>query len=71
MDKVDFEIRQTMEKSLLGFVQWAKATDLNLLPPNFDLAQESYSKDLELIKRFLQLTKKQHDAIAEFGRNIK
>lgn len=66
MDKVDFEIRQTMEKSLLGFVQWAKATDMKLLPANFDFAQESYSKDLELIKRFLKLTKKQHDAIAEF-----
>jgi hypothetical protein len=71
MDKVDFGIRETMEKSLGNFVQWAKATNLELLPPNFDFAQEYYSKDRELIKYFLQLNKKQHDSIAEFAKTIK
>lgn len=71
MDKIDFGLKETMEKSLVNFVLWAKATNVALLPPNFDFAQESYSKDRELIKYFLKLTKKQHDAIAEFVKNIK
>jgi hypothetical protein len=71
ISKVDLGLRESMEKSLVNFVQWAKATDLNLLPDNFDFAQEYYSKDKELIKKFLKLSAKQYNAIAEFSKKVK
>jgi len=67
MDKFDFGLKESMDRNLTNFVEWSKEVAPELLPKNFDFNQESYFKDRELIKAYLQLNKKQYDAISEFN----